>query len=109
MVLFPVNMKPKKMCDEAVDDCLKALKFAPDWFATSKMLERSDDALNANDDLLFFDKDFSKLTFFANQMDILGVDFDKINLDEDNNFYEDDSDTIIYVIFLTWHNKFEKH
>ena len=54
------------MCDEAVDDCLKALKFAPDWFATSKMLERSDDALNANDDLLFFDKDFSKLTFFAN-------------------------------------------
>ena len=97
------------MCDEAVDDCLKALKFAPDWFATSKMLERSDDALNASDDLLFFDKDFSKLTFFANQMDILGVDFDKINLDEDNNFYEDDSDTIIYVIFLAWHNKFEKH
>ena len=73
-------MKPKKMCDEAVDDCLKALKFAPDWFATSKMLERSDDALNANDDLLFFDKDFSKLTFFANQMDILGVDLIKLTL-----------------------------
>ena len=25
------------MCDKAVDDCLAALKFVPDWFVTSKM------------------------------------------------------------------------
>ena len=28
--------KTQKMCDEAVDDCLAALKFIPDWFVTSK-------------------------------------------------------------------------
>ena len=27
------------MCDEAVDDCLAALKFVPDWFVTRKMIK----------------------------------------------------------------------
>ena len=35
------------MCDEAVDNCLAALKFIPDWFVTSKMLEKLDNALHA--------------------------------------------------------------
>ena len=30
------------MCDEAVDHCLEALTFIPDWLATSKMLETLD-------------------------------------------------------------------
>ena len=41
-------------------------------------------------------------------MGILGVDLDKINLDNDNNFDENDSETIIHVSLLAWHNKFEK-
>ena len=41
-------------------------------------------------------------------MDILGVDLDKINLDNDNNFGENDFETIIHVRILAWHNKFEK-
>ena len=41
-------------------------------------------------------------------MGILGVDLDKINLDNDNNFDEDDPDTIIHVRLLAWHSKFEK-
>ena len=85
------------MCD-VVFDCLAALKFIPDWFVTSKILEKFHDVLNANDDiLLFFDKDFSKATFFANQMGILGIDLDKTNLGENNNFYEDYPDTVIHV------------
>ena len=31
--------KTQRMCDEAVNDCLATLKFIPDWFVTSKMLE----------------------------------------------------------------------
>ena len=31
--------KSQKVCDEAVDDCLAALKLIPDWFLTSKMRE----------------------------------------------------------------------
>ena len=41
-------------------------------------------------------------------MGILGVDLDKINLDDDNNLDVDDPETIIHVRLLAWRNKFEK-
>ena len=71
----------------------------------NKILNEFCDTLIANDDLLFLDEDFSKVAFYANQMGILRLDFDKINL---NNFLEDDPDTIIYVKILVWCNKFGK-
>ena len=40
-------------------------------------------------------------------MDILNIDLNNINLD--NNFDEDDPDTIILIRLLAWHFKFEKH
>ena len=39
--------KAQQICDEAVDDCLAALKFVPDWFVTSKKLGKLDHALMA--------------------------------------------------------------
>ena len=47
-------------------DCLAALKFIPDWFFTSKMLEKFDNGLHANDVMLFFNEDFKKVTLVAN-------------------------------------------
>ena len=38
-------------------------------------------------------------------MGILNRDLDNINLD--NNFDEDDPDTIIHIRLLTWHIQFE--
>ena len=38
--------------------------------------------------ILSFNEDFSKAKLFANKMGILGVDLEKMNLDDDNNFYE---------------------
>ena len=73
------------MRDEAVDDCLSALKFIPNWFVTRKMLEKFDNALKAHDDILFYNEDFHKVTFIANQRHIPAVDLDKINFDNDNN------------------------
>ena len=72
------------------------------------MVEKFHKALLANDDIFPFDEDFSKVTFFANGMSIFGVDLDKVNLDDDNNFYEDDPETIIHVSSSPWCNKFEK-
>ena len=59
------------------------------------MLEQLHDAFLVNDDILSFDEDFGKVTFFANEMGILGVDLDN-------------PETIIHVRLLAWHNKFEK-
>ena len=71
------------------------------------MLEKFDKALLANDDILFFNEDFAKVTFPASQRHILVVDLNKINLDNDN-FDENDPDTIIHVRLLAWPGKFEK-
>ena len=60
IVFFPDKYKTQIMCDEAVDDCLAALKFIPDWIVTNKMLQKLDNALHANDE------DFDKVTFIAN-------------------------------------------
>ena len=51
---------------------------------------------------------FNKVTFVANEMGILGVDFDKINLRDDDKFLKHDPDTIIHVRLLSWRSKFEK-
>ena len=72
------------------------------------MLETFHDGLLANDDILFFNEDFNIVTFIANQIHFLAVDFDKINLDEDNNFDEDDHDTITYFRLLVCRTKFQK-
>ena len=39
IVYCPDKYKTQKMCDEALDDCLAALKLVPHWFVTSKMIK----------------------------------------------------------------------
>ena len=56
----PDKYKTQRMCDEAVDYCLASSNFIPDWFVKSEMLEKSDNALRANDDILFCKEDFNK-------------------------------------------------
>ena len=41
-------------------------------------------------------------------MGVLGVDLDKINLDDDDNFHKDYPDNTIHVRLLALRNKFEK-
>ena len=60
-------------------------------------------ALYTNNGLLFLDEDSSDVTFCSNEMGILSVNLNNNNLD--NNFYDDDSDTIILIRLLAWHSK----
>ena len=60
------------------------------------------------DYILIYNENFDKVTFISNQRHILAVDLDKINLDEDNHFGEDDPDIKIHVRLLDWRCKFEK-
>ena len=96
------------MCDKAVDDFLPALKFVPDWFVTNKMLEKLDDTLFANDDVIFINEGSNNVKFFGGEIGILSVDLDKTNLN-DVSIDEDNPETISHVSLLAWRNKFEKH
>ena len=64
IVYCPDKYKTHKMYQAAVDDCLAALKFIPDWFVTSKMYEKFNNALHANDDILY-NEYFNKEQFLA--------------------------------------------
>ena len=52
------------MCDEAVDDCLVALKLIPDGLVTRKMFEKFDNALTLMMIHSFIMKIFIKLHLF---------------------------------------------
>ena len=89
------------MCDEAADDSPTALKLIPDWFVTSKIIENLYTVLYEDENKLFFNEDSDN----GIGMGILNMGLNNINLD--NNFGEDDPDTII-IVLLAWHIKFEK-
>ena len=62
-------------------------------------------ALYADNGLFFSNEDSGTVTFFCNEMGIFGVN---LNINLDNNFDEDDSDTIILIRLLAWHSKSKK-
>ena len=84
------------MCDEAVDDCLAALNFIPDWLVTVKMIKNHLTALYADDNIIYFNKDSGDIIFSCNEMDILNIYLNNINLD-DTTYNEDDPNIIIHV------------
>lgn len=55
-----------------------------------------------------YNEDFDRFKFIANQSYILRVDLDKVNLDNDNEFDENDPDTTVHVRLLAFPGKIEK-
>ena len=91
------------MCGEAVDGFLPALIFVPDCFVSSKMIKNLFTALYADENIFY--EDF--VWFNCNKISVLNnINLNNINLD--NNFDEDDPDTIIHVRLFPWHTKFEE-
>ena len=106
IVYCPDKYKTPRICDEALDDSLAALKLIPHWFIRSKRIEKLYTALYAEENIFYFDEDSDNVVFSCNEMGILNTDLKNINLDD--NFDEDDPDTIILIRLLAWHSKFEK-
>ena len=84
------------MCDEAVDDCLAALKFVPDWFVITKMIKILFTAFYADENVLYFNEDSGNVVLTCNEMGILNIDLNNVNLD-DTNYHED----IMILLFLS--------
>ena len=88
------------MCDEALDDCLAALKFVPDCFVTSKVNKKNfSTALYTDDNILYFNKVSDNVVFSCNVISILNKDRSNINLD-DTNYDKNDPETIIQIRLL---------
>ena len=85
------------MCDEAVGYSLAALKLVPNWFVISKMIKELFTALQADENMLYFNEVSDNVVFSCNEMGILNINLNNFNLD--NNFDEDDPDTIFLSDF----------
>ena len=96
------------MCGKAVDSYLLALKFFPNYFVTCKMIEKVDNAVFSNDDIVFDDIDSDIVTFFPNDLGFNSINLDNINLYGDT-FDDCDPETIIHVRFVARYNSFKQH
>ena len=63
-------------------------------------------ALYADENILYFGEGSGDAVFNCSEMGILNIDLNNINYDD--NFDEDDPDTIILIRLLVWHIKFRK-
>ena len=95
IVYNPDKYKTQRMCDEAVDDSIAALKLD---LLQVKWLKKLNTAFYTDDGLLLVDGDSGIVNFCWNEMGILSVNLNNINFD--NNFDEDDPDTIILIRLL---------
>ena len=98
------NCKSQEMCDRTLDACLSSLKFLPDWFVTNKMLKDFDNTVFLKDEIAIVIEDSDSVTFFSYIMDLVNLDLHNFSLDDDN-FNNDDSETIIHVRLPAWCNK----
>ena len=72
----PDRYKARRMCDKAVDSYLLAVKFNPDWFVLSTMIEKLDSAVFSDKYVVFGDLESHFVTIFSRD-----VVFDSISLD----------------------------
>ena len=94
------------MCNVAVDDFLATLQLIPDCFVTRKIIKKHFTVLYADKNIFYFNEDSGDVIFKCNETGILNIDINNINLD--NNFHDDDPDTIVLIRLLAWHVRFEK-
>ena len=86
---------------------MSALKFVPDWLVTSKMMEKLDSAIFSYGDIFFPDVDSNMVKFLSDDMGFNIIDLNNININDDN-FDEDDPETINHARLNAWHNRFKK-
>ena len=100
--------KTQEIYDKAVDSYLPTLKFVSDWFVTSKMVQKLDNAVFSNDNLVIGDIDSDIITFFSNYINLNSINLSNINLD-DNNFDGYDLVTINQIRLMAWCDKYKQH
>ena len=86
------------MCDEAIDGSMTTMKLIPDCFISSKMIQNLLTAFYTDKRILYFDEGSGNVVFSFNEIDNFNIDLR--NITPDNNFDDDDPDTVIPVRLL---------
>ena len=68
------------------------------------MIKKLFTALYADENILYFNEVSGDAVFNYNEMGIINIDLNNISLD--NNFDEEDPNTIILIRFLAWITKY---
>ena len=71
------------------------------------MLGTLDNSVFSEGDIFFYDVDSYIITFLSNDMGFNTIEFNNINL-KDDNFDEDGPETINYVRLMTSRNRFKQ-
>ena len=99
---------PKKKCEKTIDSYLQALIFIHEWFVTSKMIEKLDNAVFSKDDKVFGDIDSFIVTFFSNDIGLNIINLRNNNLEGDN-FDDCDPNNINHVRIMANYNRYKQH
>ena len=83
VVYCPDKCKTKRICDEAVNDSIAALKLISGWFVTNEMIKDVFTALYT-EIMIYFNEDSGNVAFSCSEMGILSIDLSDFNLE--NNF-----------------------
>ena len=70
----------------------------------TKFLEKPDDVVISNDDIIIVNKDSDNVTFFSNDIGLVNVDLNNVRLD-DVSFDNDGPEIIIHARFNAWYNR----
>ena len=97
--------KPKT-CDKAVNSYLLVWKFVLDWFVFNKIIEKHDNGVFSNDDIIIGDTDSDIATFFINDIGLNSINFKNVN---PGNFEDCDPETINHVRFMSCFNRYKQH
>ena len=103
----PDEYKTQQIVDKAADDCLTSLKFLYDWFVTIIMIKNFLLICTVMKIYATLMKILPMSYFLVMKCVLIIIDLNDINLD-DTSYKEDDSDTIILIRLLAWHNEFKK-
>ena len=102
----PDKYKTQKRCDEAINSHLLILKLVPDWFIINNMIEKLDNSVFSNYDVIFGVLDYDLVTFFSNDIGLNSINLNNVDL-ADDNFEDCDPETINNVGLMAWYNRYK--
>ena len=84
------------------------MKFVADWFVTSKIIEKSHNAVFSKYDIILSYIDSDIVTFLRSHISLDSINLNNTNID-DGNLDDYDPESINHSRHLAWYKRFKQH